>query len=86
MGLRWFTAASIALVSALAIAATEDVWAGTVAERARVSAVVDGDTIALVDGRRVRLLQIDTPEPGPASATRGPRVASSVASFRTARR
>ena len=64
MGLRWFAAASIALVSALAIAATEDVSAGTAGERARVSAVVDGDTISLVDGRRVRLLQIDTPEPG----------------------
>ena len=64
MGLRWFAAGSIAVVSALAIGATEDVSAGTVAERARVSAVVDGDTIALVDGRRVRLLQIDTPEPG----------------------
>ncbi len=62
--MRWFAAASIALVSSLAIAATEDVAAGTAAERARVSAVVDGDTIALVDGRRVRLLQIDTPEPG----------------------
>lgn len=62
--MRWFAAASIALVSALAIGATEDVSAGTVVERARVSAVVDGDTIALGDGRRVRLLQIDTPEPG----------------------
>jgi micrococcal nuclease len=64
MDLRWFAAGSIALVSALAIGATEDVSAGTAAERARVSAVVDGDTISLVDGRRVRLLQIDTPEPG----------------------
>jgi micrococcal nuclease len=62
--MRWFAAGSIALVSALAIGATEDVSAGTSAERARVSAVVDGDTIALADGRRVRLLQIDTPEPG----------------------
>lgn len=34
------------------------------AESARVARVVDGDTVALADGRRVRLLQIDTPEPG----------------------
>lgn len=33
-------------------------------ERARVAWVVDGDTLALADGRRVRLLQVDTPEPG----------------------
>jgi micrococcal nuclease len=31
-----------------------------------VSAVVDGDTIELADGRRVRLLQIDAPEPAEA--------------------
>jgi micrococcal nuclease len=34
------------------------------AEAARVAWVVDGDTIALADGRRVRLVQIDTPELG----------------------
>jgi micrococcal nuclease len=34
------------------------------AEPARIAWVVDGDTIALADGRRARLLQIDTPEPG----------------------
>ena len=31
---------------------------------ARVERVIDGDTIVLVGGARVRLLQIDTPEPG----------------------
>ena len=31
---------------------------------ARVARVIDGDTIALTSGARVRLLQIDTPEPG----------------------
>jgi micrococcal nuclease len=31
---------------------------------ARVGRVVDGDTLALTDGRRVRLVQIDTPELG----------------------
>jgi micrococcal nuclease len=30
--------------------------------RARVARVIDGDTIALADGRRVRLVQIDAPE------------------------
>lgn len=35
-------------------------------EPARLARVVDGDTIVLADGRRVRLLQIDTPEPGSA--------------------
>jgi len=30
--------------------------------RFQVSAVIDGDTIALTDGRRVRLIGIDTPE------------------------
>jgi micrococcal nuclease len=33
-------------------------------EGARVAAVIDGDTIALTTGTRVRLLQIDTPEVG----------------------
>jgi micrococcal nuclease len=33
-------------------------------ERARVAEVIDGDTLRLWDGRRVRLLQIDTPERG----------------------
>lgn len=31
---------------------------------ARLARVIDGDTIALAGGGRVRLLQIDTPEPG----------------------
>jgi micrococcal nuclease len=33
---------------------------------ARVARVIDGDTIVLTDGAHVRLLQIDTPEPGTA--------------------
>lgn len=32
-------------------------------ERANVAEVVDGDTLRLDDGRRVRLVQIDAPEP-----------------------
>lgn len=39
---------------------------GAAVERARVARVVDGDTIVLANGFRVRLLQIDTPEPGTA--------------------
>ena len=35
-----------------------------IAASAVVSHVIDGDTIALANGSRVRLLQIDTPEPG----------------------
>ena len=31
-------------------------------QRARIAYVVDGDTVALTDGARVRLVQIDTPE------------------------
>src|SRR5262245_42932393 len=37
-----------------------------VATSAHVARVIDGDTIVLGDGRRVRLVQIDTPEPGTA--------------------
>lgn len=39
-------------------------WARGPTERARVERVVDGDTVALADGRRVRLLGINTPEKG----------------------
>ena len=47
-------------VLVLALAACSDA-----ADRgtARVAEVVDGDTIVLADGRRVRLVQIDAPEP-----------------------
>ena len=34
------------------------------AERATIARVIDGDTVDLSSGARVRLLQIDTPEPG----------------------
>lgn len=33
-------------------------------EQAQVARVIDGDTLVLVDGRRVRLLQVDAPEHG----------------------
>lgn len=38
--------------------------AGARGKSVAVATVVDGDTIRLVDGRRVRLVQIDTPERG----------------------
>jgi len=37
---------------------------GSTAESSVVASVYDGDTLTLTDGRRVRLLQIDTPELG----------------------
>jgi micrococcal nuclease len=60
-------AAGILVVGAATLgAAVSDTTARPTAasESARVAYVVDGDTIALAGGRRVRLLQIDTPEPG----------------------
>jgi micrococcal nuclease len=51
-----------ALVSLLAAAAPAESGPSQ-REPARVARVIDGDTIALADGRHVRLLQIDTPEP-----------------------
>jgi len=53
----------------LVLAAATSGWGGTSAgpvSTARVVRVVDGDTIVLATGMRVRLLQIDTPEPGTA--------------------
>lgn len=52
---------------ALAMAAVSDTAARpaqTGATHARVARVIDGDTIVLADGVRVRLVQIDTPEVG----------------------
>jgi micrococcal nuclease len=52
--------ALIALGLAVLVAAQSSIAAGRVV----VASVYDGDTIKLDDGRRVRLLQIDTPELG----------------------
>ncbi len=62
--MRWIAGGLVALVSALAIGTAEDVSASGRGESARVARVIDGDTIDLTSGARVRLLQIDTPEPG----------------------
>lgn len=51
------------LGGAIAVATAAD-GASTATSPARLARVVDGDTIALTNGERVRLLQIDTPEPG----------------------
>jgi micrococcal nuclease len=57
--------ALVAVLSSLVLAvAAAQAPARPEAERARLAWVVDGDTIALASGARVRLLQIDTPEPG----------------------
>ena len=55
--MRVIAAALLAVTALLAAPAAAD-------ESARVARVVDGDTITLGDGARVRLLQIDTPELG----------------------
>src|SRR6266511_246407 len=62
MSLRLMTAAAIA---ALALGAV-NLQAGTALSPGAgvVAAVYDGDTLTLRDGRRIRLVQIDTPELG----------------------
>jgi micrococcal nuclease len=57
---RVFALCGLVVVVAVAVAAPTPT-AGT---GERVSRVIDGDTIDLASGARVRLLQIDTPEPG----------------------
>jgi len=41
---------------------TQDVQLKKELEKARVKKVIDGDTVVLTDGRKVRLIGIDTPE------------------------
>src|SRR5918992_257017 len=55
--MRWLAAALLVVVALLAAPAGAD-------ERAQLARVVDGDTVELTSERRVRLLQIDTPEVG----------------------
>lgn len=52
---RFAFAAGVVLVSATAASAQESRWA-------IVARVIDGDTVQLVGGRRVRLIGVDTPE------------------------
>jgi micrococcal nuclease len=64
--MRWLAAGFVIALTATVSAAVSDTAAraSAAAERTRVARVVDGDTIVLTSGLRVRLLQIDTPEPG----------------------
>jgi micrococcal nuclease len=52
------------LVAALALGAFVLLTRDSSSKGAVVERVIDGDTIALVDGTRLRLVQIDTPEKG----------------------
>lgn len=52
------------LVAGTAVSDTEGAPASSARTTAVVSYVIDGDTIKLTNGFRVRLLQIDAPEPG----------------------
>jgi micrococcal nuclease len=55
---------ALLLVAALALGAFALLTRDSAAEGAVVAHVIDGDTIELVDGRVIRLVQIDTPERG----------------------
>ena len=55
---------ALLVVAALALGAFALLTRDSSAEGAVVARVIDGDTVELVDGRRVRLVQIDTPEKG----------------------
>jgi endonuclease YncB( thermonuclease family) len=55
----------VTLGAVVALALIPSAPARSTAGTYRVDRVVDGDTIALQNGQRVRLLQIDTPELGP---------------------
>jgi micrococcal nuclease len=61
-------AARAGILLVVVLAASAGAVSGTAARPstslARVERVVDGDTIVLAGGARVRFLQIDTPEPG----------------------
>jgi micrococcal nuclease len=55
---------ALLVIAALAVGAFVLLTRDSAAEGAVVAQVIDGDTIELVDGRRIRLVQIDTPERG----------------------
>ncbi len=52
------------LLAGGAAAVPSSVSSTSAATPVRLARVIDGDTIALTNGERVRLLQIDTPEVG----------------------
>ena len=55
---------ALALALLLAAAGCAEDAAAPEVETGRVDRVTDGDTLRLADGRRIRLVQIDSPEPG----------------------
>jgi endonuclease YncB( thermonuclease family) len=57
-------AAIAVVVLSTSVGAATNVTQARSSEVALVASVYDGDTLSLRDGRRVRLLQIDTPELG----------------------
>jgi micrococcal nuclease len=61
---RLSAAAAIAAIAVVAFSTLVGAASARSSEVAVVASVYDGDTLTLRDGRRVRLLQIDTPELG----------------------
>jgi micrococcal nuclease len=61
---KTFSAVAVLCVLAVLVAATSSDTQAQSSQVAVVASVYDGDTLTLRDGRRVRLLQIDTPELG----------------------
>ena len=56
------TLVAVLVLAVAALAAFAFLTRGDAKRNAVVARVVDGDTIELVGGQRVRLVQIDTPE------------------------
>jgi micrococcal nuclease len=61
---RLSAAAAIAAIAVVALSTSVGAATARSSEVVVVASVYDGDTLSLRDGRRVRLLQIDTPELG----------------------
>ncbi|HKJ23067.1 MAG TPA: thermonuclease family protein, partial [Gammaproteobacteria bacterium] len=60
--LRWLAALWCAAAAATATAGADTCGPSRVDARAHVAYVYDGDTVRLDDGRRIRLIGVDTPE------------------------
>lgn len=66
---------ALATVAGSTASASSDAGSATLA---RIDHVADGDTVALANGRRVRLVQIDTPEVYFGSECYGPQASAST--------
>jgi micrococcal nuclease len=64
LAIRWWILLLMVLVAALRFAQREPLWAPDPQQPVRVKRVIDGDTLVIANGDRVRLLGIDTPELG----------------------